>query len=182
MDIKIGTRFHSLVVLMRSPRQDPNHRILWICQCDCGSEVTAAGIQLRKGSAKSCGCVYRQNAKKLSTTHGLTGTPEYRAWSSMKARCLNPHVHNYADWGGRGIIVCSRWLDSFETFLADMGPRPKGLSLDRFPDVNGNYEPSNCRWATAKQQVDNRRKTGNLSAFSIEELQAEIERRQRSKQ
>lgn len=90
--------------------------------------------------------------------HGKTESAEYRAWCHMKTRCLLKTVHNYASYGGRGIRVCERWLNSFENFYADMGPRPSKLhSLDRYPDKNGNYEPANCRWATAKEQARNLR-------------------------
>ena len=98
-------------------------------------------------------------------SHGMARTPEYAAWRGMKSRCLNPNRPNYADYGGRGIAVCDRWLESFENFLADMGPRPAGMSLDRI-DVNGNYEPGNCRWLDATTQQYNKRKlSGTTSRF-----------------
>lgn len=84
---------------------------------------------------------------------------EYRIWQAMKTRCSNPKVPNYPWYGGRGITVCERWSSSFENFLADMGPCPLGHSIDRFPDMNGNYEPNNCRWATSKQQGTNSNKS-----------------------
>lgn len=89
--------------------------------------------------------------------HGVKGTPEYRAWCDMKARCTNRSHPQWRNYGGRGIAVCYRWTISFSSFLADMGSRPAGLSLDRFPDNDGNYEPGNCRWASARQQVLNQR-------------------------
>lgn len=91
-------------------------------------------------------------------THGLSHTPTHRSWAMMKARCYNPRSGSYRHYGGRGIEVCDRWLNSFEAFLKDMGIRPKGTSLDRYPDNDGNYEPGNCRWATQKQQIANRGK------------------------
>lgn len=87
---------------------------------------------------------------------GRVATPEYSCWMHMRSRCNNPNVPAYKDYGGRGIKVCARW-DDFNNFLADMGPRPEGKSLDRWPDKNGNYEPGNCRWATMKEQQRNRR-------------------------
>lgn len=91
-----------------------------------------------------------------NATHGRTGTREYKSWVSMKSRCYNPMDANYSRYGGRGIVVCDAWVSSFETFLADLGERPTGTSLDR-TDGNGNYDPGNCRWATPKEQASNRR-------------------------
>lgn len=91
-------------------------------------------------------------------THGLCNTPEYRTWSMMIQRCTNPNRNGWKDYGGRGITVCERWRNSFKAFLEDMGPRPDGKTLDRWPDKNGNYEKSNCRWATKIEQGNNLRK------------------------
>lgn len=89
--------------------------------------------------------------------HSSNPSPEYKSWESMKQRCLNPKFIGFKYYGGRGVSICKRWLESFENFLSDMGPRPEGHSLDRFPDRNGNYEPGNCRWATPKEQQRNKR-------------------------
>ena len=101
--------------------------------------------------------VYDHSVKQ---THGMCGTPEYVAWKNMKARCTNPKNTHYENYGGRGIKVCDRWLHSFENFYADMGPRPEGMSLDRWPDNDGNYEPGNTRWATNHEQNINQRAKG----------------------
>ncbi len=93
-------------------------------------------------------------------THGLSKDPTHISWSSMKSRCTNPGSGSYKHYGGRGITVCDRWLNSFDNFLKDMGLRPTGTTLDRYPDKNGNYEPGNCRWATWSEQMSNRRKWG----------------------
>lgn len=126
------------------------------CLCDCGNIKTfknyTAYRSIRKGINMSCGC------KHHAKTHGNSNSKEYKVWTSIKQRTTNSKDKGYKDYGGRGIRMCERWLDSFENFLADMGERPKDkLSIDRI-DVNGNYEPSNCRWASWKTQNLNKRK------------------------
>jgi len=150
---KSGTRYNNLVVLGPSDKIEKSRGLNWLCRCDCGREVHVRGYCLRGGKAKSCGCVRNAELSEKRRTHGLTKTPEYRAWHHMKERCGNPNDKRFDDYGGRGIIVCDQWKGSFEKFIQDMGLRPSNKhSLDRFPDINGNYEPSNCRWATLGQQ------------------------------
>ena len=153
-----GKRFTKLLVLeRRDSRQHGTNstdmRAVWLCRCDCGNEIIAFGHSLRSGNTRSCGCI--RSELSASATHRMTGTPEYRAWYSIKDRCNNPNNEDYHNYGGRGIKVCDRW-SKFENFFSDMGLRPGGMSLDR-QDVNGDYEPRNCRWATSKEQARNQR-------------------------
>lgn len=149
-----GKRFGKLTALRLEDRSDGG-RTKWICQCDCGNVTSALTINLLRGFTKSCGCGWKK--------HGMSSTAEYHIWSSMKQRCTDPTVAAYQHYGGRGINVHPSWAESFETFYADMGPRPSpGHSLDR-RDVNGHYEPGNCRWATTVEQANNRRNNRNLT-------------------
>ena len=154
-------RFGRLFVVGLSHVTDGKKRAYWQTWCDCGAEKNIRADHLTSGVVQSCGCMRKERAAAASTlaclTHGMTGTPTYRSWAMMKVRCLNKENHKFPDYGGRGIRICERW-HSFDAFLADMGPRPPGTSLDRI-DVNGNYEPGNCRWADAKTQRANRRDT-----------------------
>ncbi|NDC25306.1 MAG: hypothetical protein EBZ49_14425 [Proteobacteria bacterium] len=127
----------------------------WLCRCICGKEKTVSSAKLRNGLTLSCGC-YRASLKN-NLIHGMANkTPTYRTWKEMRQRCLNPRSDKARWYSGRGIKICDRWLQSFEAFLEDMGERPVGKTLDR-KDVNGNYEPSNCRWATPRQQAESNR-------------------------
>lgn len=134
----------------------------WNVRCACGAEREVALSALKSGLSKSCGCLKSELASKARhmVTHGMTKTRTYHAWISARMRCENPNDKDYARWGGRGIRVCKRW-QKFENFLSDMGEVPTGLSLDRIR-VNGNYCPSNCRWADDDQQANNRRSNFNI--------------------
>lgn len=129
----------------------------YICRCECGVSKAVAMSHLRQGKSKSCGCLEKELASARSKTHGMSGTVEYQAWINMRDRCSNPSAAHYDCYGGRGITVCCRWVNSFENFYEDMGPRPSTKhSIDRI-DVNGNYQPQNCRWVTSKEQNRNTR-------------------------
>ena len=131
-----------------------------LCQCSCGNTKIVGLGCLRTGSVASCGCLRDEKIAAVgrrNTTHGKSHTPTHRAWSSMFQRCHNPNHKFYSYYGGRGIAICQRWQDSFESFLEDMGELPSPLhSLDRI-DNDGDYCPSNCRWATQKEQRRNTR-------------------------
>lgn len=132
-------------------------RAWWRCLCNCGKETTVLGASLGNGSTTSCGCLQREVAHNLRFKHGGVNTSTYRSWYNMKTRCTYPSHLSYKDYGGRGIKVCWRWLNSYENFLADMGPRPgPGYSIER-KNNDGNYEPDNCKWATRKEQRANQR-------------------------
>lgn len=125
-----------------------------LCKCDCGNVIAARLNSLKNGHTKSCGCFRVTNATK----HGMYKKPEYESWIGMIQRCTNSNNQAYKDYGGRGIKVCESWLTSFENFYKDMGKRPDGKTLDR-KDVNGDYEPNNCHWATNLEQANNKRNT-----------------------
>ena len=154
-----GHCYHSLTVVKQSPIRTINKKIQWVCQCTCGKMTLVITQHLVSGNTKSCGCRRVKTTREQgfkNKTHGMTATPEYKAWQSMKDRCYNPDNENFHNYGGRGIIVWEEWF-YFDRFFKDMGHRPgQGYSLER-NDVNGNYEPGNCRWATAVEQSNNKR-------------------------
>jgi len=145
----------------------------YLCQCSCGNEVVVRLASLLSGATQSCGCLHSElSAEQMrlqnNTTHGMSYTREYHSWASMIARCTNKKHLNYGDYGSRGIKVCDRWRNSFENFYTDMGDMPPSMSLDRI-DNSGDYEPDNCRWATAKEQSRNKRDNRLIEGKSMAE-------------
>lgn len=154
--LKLENKKFNKLTVIRYSHTDNNKKRIWECICDCGTLTLVPTQRLQNGENQSCGCY--KNEKRITHGHTIKKVSRtYETWSQMKKRCYNPNNDNYNLYGGRGIKVCNRWLESFENFLSDMGIRPPNTSIDRI-DVNGNYEPSNCRWATPKIQAKNKRR------------------------
>lgn len=163
----IGQKFGRLTVIERAPNKSEKPR--WKCACECGGSTISFASSLRRGRARSCGCLkIEMFVARKGELHYQSRTPEYSAWSHMVQRCTNPSSKSYKHYGARGITVCERWRTSFVDFLADMGKRPTNEhSLDRIDNDQG-YEPGNCRWATIHTQNTNKRQTSKmLTAFGV---------------
>lgn len=157
-----GMTFGRLTVVSFSRRR--GHNSIWVCKCSCGKLSAVSRTNLVTGNTSSCGCLRAEVSGNARRRHGLTETPTWYSWAGMMDRCYDRSTNSYRHYGARGIKVCERW-HTFEHFLADMGARPPGkYSIDRI-DNGGNYEPSNCRWATIKEQARNMR-TNRVVVFN----------------
>lgn len=151
-----GQRFGRLTAIQREANSR-SEKQRWLFRCDCGNECIIGIHEIRRGDSRSCGCLRAALTGDRFRAHGKARSADYRSWASLIQRCENPKSNGFTNYGARGIKVCDRW-QKFNNFYADMGPKPSSnYSIDRI-DVNGNYEPNNCRWATKHQQLRNMRK------------------------
>lgn len=160
-ETKPGTKFNRLTFIGLAHRNPKNRQWFWKCVCECGNEVISMGHNIRAGKTNSCGCLQKERASAAVKKHGMSQgrdtTGLYLIWKNMRQRCLNPKNKRYADYGGRGIKMCDRWVESFQNFVDDMSPRPSmNHSIDR-TDNDGNYCKENCQWAIDITQSRNRR-------------------------
>jgi hypothetical protein len=168
-----GQRFNRLLVLKRVTN-DKKGDAQFLCRCDCGNETIVRGYCISTGHTKSCGCLHIEKVRAAITIHNEStkNIKEYRKWADMKTRCYQKGCDQYENYGGRGIIVCDRWLNSYQNFVNDMGRCPKDLTLERI-DNNGNYEPNNCKWATIQEQARNKRNNRRLTFNGKTQILAE---------
>lgn len=157
MEIEMLKRKFGMLTVLELGEPTIQKQRRWICECECGNKSLVRGSMLRSGATKSCGCLRVSNGK-LNKKHGMSSSKIYGIWCSMIQRCENYNESQAENYVMNGIKVCDRWRESFENFYADMGERPKGMSLDRI-DVNGPYSPENCRWADSIQQARNKKTT-----------------------
>lgn len=173
-----GTVYGRLTAIEPTDGRIAAGSVIWLCRCECGNEVMVPTNRLRSGNTRSCGCLF---ADSHFRKHGMSYSVEYKTWQAMKSRCQDSNNGRFSDYGGRGITVCERWLESFENFFEDMGLRPgKGYSIER-RDNDAGYSPENCHWATdVEQRANQRARTTNAETdvlkAEVAALRAEIDR------
>ena len=173
-----GHTFGRLTVMHRHEENDPQGKPRWVCSCSCGQTTVVRRADLRNGRTKSCGCLMAESRLHRTRKHGCSRvkqvSSEYYTWQAMKRRCLDPNNKCFHLYGGRGIAVCDRWMNSFSNFLLDMGPRPfKGAHIDRVDSEKG-YSLENCRWATPQQNARNKRNTLKVCYNGVVESVCEL--------
>lgn len=161
-----GQQFGRLTVVQFAGKYNGSRNSLWQCVCECGQEAFIPTGRLRDGSSRSCGCLQRELTSQRFRTHDMRNSPTYQGWKSMLQRCCNRSNPAWGRYGGRGIAVCKRWRNSFQSFAQDMGDRPEGTTLDRINN-DGDYEPGNCRWATHSEQARNKRNNSLLTIDGV---------------
>jgi len=166
MKDRVGEKHGKLTIISFDKRINSKrpYKYFWNCRCECGVIKSFNYSNLGRAT-NSCGCIFKEKLINRNTTHGKSRSSEYSSWSNMINRCYNKKSTQYKDWGGRGIEVCKEWRDSFSKFLEDMGNKPKGYSIDRI-DNSKNYEKTNCKWSSKKEQNNNKR--SNIKVLNLE--------------
>lgn len=162
-----GKTYGQLVGIAKCGNNPANGNAIWQFVCSCGARCEIDGYAVRIGKATSCKACGAERLRLASVKHGMSESREFATWIDIQTRCLNPNATSFPDYGGRGIEICDRWLNSFMDFYADMGPKPSRRHSIERDDVNGNYEPGNCRWATAIEQARNRRNTSRITIDGV---------------